>query len=167
MEAFKGQEHVKVNHLKTFYKVALTTKGWNMKGVGECNEKEFLSNFDKCGNVFRTLSKDSQAIISDITKRMGEGMASYVAKYLGEGTVTIEDYNMYCHYVAGLVGEGLSRLFTCTGYESEDVAGVSKTLANTMGLFLQKTNIIRDYLEDYVDGRAWWPQEIWKRYSVT
>ena len=29
-----------------------------------------------------------------------------------------------------------------------------------MGLFLQKTNIIRDYLEDYVDGRAFWPQEV-------
>jgi farnesyl-diphosphate farnesyltransferase len=36
-----------------------------------------------------------------------------------------------------------------------------------MGLFLQKTNIIRDYLEDFVDGRAFWPQEVWKRYSFT
>lgn len=33
-------------------------------------------------------------------------------------------------------------------------------LANSMGLFLQKTNIIRDYLEDYVDGRAFWPAEV-------
>ena len=37
---------------------------------------------------------------------MGQGMASYVAKDLGQGTVTIEDYNLYCHFVAGLVGEG-------------------------------------------------------------
>jgi len=36
-----------------------------------------------------------------------------------------------------------------------------------MGLFLQKTNIIRDYLEDYVDHRAFWPQTIWKKYSKT
>lgn len=36
-----------------------------------------------------------------------------------------------------------------------------------MGLFLQKTNIIRDYLEDYVDGRAFWPQDIWKKYAKT
>jgi phytoene/squalene synthetase len=65
-----------------------------------------------------------------------------------------------CEAVAGLVGEGLSRLFACTGYEKQEVADVSKTLANTMGLLLQKTNIIRDYLEDYVDGRAFWPQEV-------
>eukprot|EP00986_Skeletonema_menzelii_P007630 scaffold3004_cov51-Skeletonema_menzelii.AAC.1 len=36
-----------------------------------------------------------------------------------------------------------------------------------MGLFLQKTNIIRDYLEDYVDGRAFWPQSVWKKYSAS
>ena len=35
----------------------------------------------------------------------------------------------------------------------KSVAAVATTLANTMGLFLQKTNIIRDFLEDYVDGR--------------
>lgn len=36
-----------------------------------------------------------------------------------------------------------------------------------MGLFLQKTNIIRDYLEDYVDGRAFWPQDVWKKHAKT
>lgn len=38
---------------------------------------------------------------------------------------------------------------------------------HSMGLFLQKTNIIRDYLEDYVDGRAFWPQDVWKKHSKT
>jgi farnesyl-diphosphate farnesyltransferase len=34
-----------------------------------------------------------------------------------------------------------------------------------MGLFLQKTNITRDLLEDYRDGRAFYPKEIWMKYS--
>jgi len=38
-------------------------------------------------------------------------------------------------------------------------------LADDMGLFLQKTNIIRDYLEDLVEGRAFWPREIWSQYG--
>ena len=42
-----------------------------------------------------------------------------------------------------------------------------KDLSNSMGLFLQKTNIIRDYLEDYVDGRAFWPQEVSKCMAHT
>lgn len=31
-----------------------------------------------------------------------------------------------------------------------------------MGAFLQKTNIIRDFLEDLVEGRAFWPREVWE-----
>ena len=88
---------------------------------------------------------------------MGEGMAQFAGRNLVQGTTNLEDYNLYCHYVAGLVGEGLSRLFTQSGYESQEVEANAKSLGNTMGLFLQKTNITRDYLEDLRDGRAFWP----------
>ena len=30
-----------------------------------------------------------------------------------------------------------------------------------MGLFLQKTNIIRDYREDIDDARIFWPKSVW------
>ena len=73
-------------------------------------------------------------------------------------------YNRYCHFVAGLVGEGLTRLFAASKLESSALEK-ELHLSDQMGLFLQKTNIIRDYLEDYVDGRAFWPQTIWKKYS--
>ena len=68
-------------------------------------------------------------------------------------------HTQYCHYVAGLVGIGLSRLFTASGLEGEEV-GRDHQLANSMGLFLQKTNIIRDYLEDVLQGREFWPKEV-------
>ena len=31
---------------------------------------------------------------------------------------TIEEYDLYCHYVAGLVGEGLSHLWSASGKEA-------------------------------------------------
>lgn len=34
-------------------------------------------------------------------------------------------------------------------------------LSNSMGLFLQKTNIIRDYLEDINEKRIFWPRAVW------
>ncbi len=40
----------------------------------------------------------------------------------------------YCHYVAGLVGIGLSQLFSTSGLEREEV-GKDERLANSMGLF--------------------------------
>ena len=48
-----------------------------------------------------------------------------------------------------------------------EVPGQTLGLANSMGLFLQKTNILRDYLEDYADGRAFWPQDVWSRFACT
>lgn len=137
-----------------------------MKGLGEGDEAALLENFDVAGRVFNSLAPVSRAVIADITKRMGEGMAEFVERDLGQGTTSMEDYNLYCHYVAGLVGEGLSRLFEATGTEGPEIGGAID-LSNSMGLFLQKTNIIRDYLEDYVDGRAFWPQEIWRKHSTT
>jgi farnesyl-diphosphate farnesyltransferase len=46
---------------------------------------------------------------------------------------TIDDYDEYCHYVAGLVGLGLSKLFHASGKENL----ASDSLSNSMGLFLQ------------------------------
>ena len=81
---------------------------------------------------------------------------------------TVEDYNLYCHYVAGLVGIGLSKLFAACELESPKFASKMDGLANDMGLFLQKTNIIRDYLEDIEElpaPRMFWPREIWGEYA--
>lgn len=157
---------IKVEHLQDFYKNALTNPTWSLDGVGEADEKRLLQEFPKCQLIFSKLSSDSQAIIADITERMANGMAEYVDKDMGQGTANVEEYNRYCHFVAGLVGEGLSRLFAASGLERVELA-TNVHLSDQMGLFLQKVNIIRDYLEDYVDGRAWWPQTIWKKYSKT
>ena len=45
-------------------------------------------------------------VIADITRRMGDGMA----KYIQQDVETIADYDEYCHFVAGLVGVGLSQV---------------------------------------------------------
>jgi farnesyl-diphosphate farnesyltransferase len=65
---------------------------------------------------------------------------------------TITEYDLYCHYVAGLVGEGLSRLFAASGKEVPRI-GEQLTLANSMGRLLQKTNILREIGEDVDQGR--------------
>jgi farnesyl-diphosphate farnesyltransferase len=161
--AFANNE-LKINELKNFRAKALADPNWNMDGVGEADELRLLQDFPKCHRVYAALNPRSRAIIDDITQRMADGMAEFVGKDLGQGTKDISEYNRYCHFVAGLVGEGLSRLFAQSGLETE-AFGQEVHLSDQMGLFLQKTNIIRDYLEDYVDGRAFWPQSVWKKYS--
>lgn len=108
-------------------------------------------------------------MIADIAKKMGHGMARFCRLAHDNNGVhsveTLEDFDLYCHYVAGVVGEGLSRLFATSGRESPDV-GRQLVLSNSMGLFLQKTNILRDFREDVDDGRMFWPKEIWGRFAT-
>ncbi|KAK2998365.1 hypothetical protein RJ639_023662, partial [Escallonia herrerae] len=127
-----------------------------------CGTKEYkvlMDEFHHVSTAFLELGSGYQEAIEDITMRMGAGMAKFICKEVE----TIDDYDEYCHYVAGLVGLGLSKLFHASG--AEDLA--SDSLSNSMGLFLQKTNIIRDYLEDINEipkSRMFWPCEIWSKY---
>jgi len=142
----------------------LEEKGWTFDGNGpDEKDRVLMVEFDQVIEEFLNLKPKYQAVIKDITLKMGAGMAEFAAKESVTGTKTKEEYNLYCHYVAGLVGIGLSQLFAAS--ELED-ASVGKELdrANSMGLFLQKTNIIRDYLEDLEEGRTWYPEEVWSKH---
>jgi farnesyl-diphosphate farnesyltransferase len=57
------------------------------------------------------------------------------------------------------VGIGLSQLFSASEFE-DPIVGEDTELANSVALLLQKTNIIRDYLEDCQEGRVFWPKEV-------
>lgn len=131
--------------LRNFYK-HLYEKGWKVSGYGDNkDERDLLERFHFVIDVFLNLkpayavpppidlfvvfvlsfvlsfrqrltrlASRYQKVIADVTRRMGEGMA----KYAGEKTVvTLDDYNEYCHYVAGLVGIGLSQMFAASGLE--------------------------------------------------
>ncbi|XP_032815381.1 squalene synthase isoform X2 [Petromyzon marinus] len=123
-------------------------------------DRQVLEDFPTISLEFRKLAKIYRDVIGDICQRMGAGMAEVLQKKVG----SMQEWDQYCHYVAGLVGIGLSRLFAASGLE-DVVVGEDVALANSMGLFLQKTNIIRDYLEDTRDRREFWPQEAWSKYA--
>ena len=108
-----------------------------------------------------------KTIILDITHKMETGMADYAHKAATTETVylhTVAEYDLYCHYVAGLVGEGLTRIWSASGKEAPWLCDQLE-LANSMGLLLQKTNIIRDYREDVEERRFFWPREVWAKYG--
>ncbi|PVV03959.1 hypothetical protein BB560_001549 [Smittium megazygosporum] len=134
--------------------------GWTFEESGP-NEKDapLLVSFNIVIDEFLKLDVVYQNVIADITKEMGKGMTIYIEKRI----TTIEDYDEYCHYVAGLVGIGLSKIFYASGLEDEKV-GNARELSNSMGLFLQKVNIIRDINEDLLDNRRIWPTQIWSNY---
>ncbi|KAI1326179.1 farnesyl-diphosphate farnesyltransferase [Xylariaceae sp. FL0255] len=155
---------VKEPLLRDFYK-NLKTDGWTFNGNGP-NEKdrELLVHFDDVVAELKKLKKNYFDIIEDITIKMGNGMADYALNAeFQAGVQTVFQYEEYCHYVAGLVGEGLTRLFVEGGYANPALLERME-LTESMGQFLQKVNIIRDVHEDFEDSRRFWPQEIWGKY---
>ncbi|XP_061958393.1 squalene synthase 2-like [Populus nigra] len=133
-------------------------RNWHFS-CGTKDYKVLMDQFHDVSTAFLELGKGYQEAIEDITKRMGAGMVKFICKEVE----TIDDYDEYCHHVAGLVGLGLSKLFHDSELEDLD----SDSLSNSTGLFLQKTNIIRDYLEDINEipkARMFWPREIWSKY---
>eukprot|EP00633_Aureoumbra_lagunensis_P001692 CAMPEP_0197302274 /NCGR_PEP_ID=MMETSP0890-20130614/50941_1 /TAXON_ID=44058 ORGANISM="Aureoumbra lagunensis, Strain CCMP1510" /NCGR_SAMPLE_ID=MMETSP0890 /ASSEMBLY_ACC=CAM_ASM_000533 /LENGTH=662 /DNA_ID=CAMNT_0042781821 /DNA_START=173 /DNA_END=2163 /DNA_ORIENTATION=- len=180
MQYYQGKEKEKEDRLRNFATKELEDTECSVNELGEGDEKLLLQQFNKVVRVYKALPQASREVIADVTLKMGNGMANYVSAELAQGTTDIMAYNAYCHAVAGLVGEGLTRLFVANGYENTELEAEGDLkwpfcdaknpqqnlgLANSMGLFLQKTNIIRDYLEDYVDGRAFWPKSLWRQYA--
>lgn len=148
------------------FKDNLEVDGWTFNGNRpQEKDRELLVQFHNVITEFKKIKPAYRVIIKDITDRMGNGMADYCQKAeLDEANVnTVEEYDLYCWYVAGLVGEGLTRLFVEAGFARPQLLE-RPDLYKSMGLFLQKTNIIRDVREDEDDNRRFWPKEIWSKH---
>ena len=148
------------------FKDYLEQDGWTFNGNRpEEKDRELLVQFHNVVTEFKKLKPAYQEVIKDITNKMGNGMADYCIKAESNDASikTIEEFDLYCFYVAGLVGEGLTRLFV-EGEFGNPALLKRPRLHKSMGLFLQKTNIIRDIREDSDDGRRFWPEEIWSKH---
>lgn len=144
----------------------LEDESWTFDRNGP-NEKdrELLVKFDQVEKEFKKVKAPYRVIIADICKRMGNGMADYAKNQdaSANGIKTVKEYEQYCHYVAGLVGEGLTRLFVEAKLANPALLQRPE-LMESMGQFLQQTNIIRDIREDHDDKRYFWPREIWSKH---
>jgi farnesyl-diphosphate farnesyltransferase len=150
------EQSVKTDLLNDFAS-RMNREAFTLSNIGDTQDyKDLMANFDKVIREYQKLDTQYKEVITDITDRMAFGMNKYVL-----GTVdSYEDWNDYCHYVAGLVGIGLSKLFIASGIEKDEKLK-NEELSNEMGLFLQKTNIIRDFAEDLDQTRVFWPSVAW------
>ena len=75
---------------------------------------------------------------------------------------TFDDLHDYCYRVASAVGLACLPIW---GFRSE--GGRAEELAETCGLALQLTNIVRDVREDAKNGRIYLPRDDMDRFGVT
>jgi farnesyl-diphosphate farnesyltransferase len=106
---------------------------------------------------FEPAQRDALSLCIEI---MGKGMADYQQRDLTRGLKDLPEMNEYCYYVAGVVGEMLTRLFC--HYSPEIAAHREKLmpLAVSFGQGLQMTNILKDLWDDHQRDVCWLPRDI-------
>jgi farnesyl-diphosphate farnesyltransferase len=91
---------------------------------------------------------------------MAQGMAEFQDRDLRFGLSTMDEMSSYCYYVAGVVGEMLTRLFCHYSPEIAAHRDEMMGLAVSFGQGLQMTNILKDLWDDHARGVCWLPRDI-------
>ncbi|WP_298136264.1 phytoene/squalene synthase family protein [Acidiferrobacter sp.] len=96
---------------------------------------------------------------------MADGMAEFQERKDPAGLPTLADMDRYCYYVAGVVGEMLTRLFCEYSPAMRRHEERLMTLAVSFGQTLQMTNILKDIWEDHRRGACWLPRDVFARHG--
>jgi phytoene synthase len=91
----------------------------------------------------------------------GELIDGCVADVRGTHYETFEDLHYYCRCVAGSIGR-LSLGIFGTSHDPDEAA----RLADSLGVALQLTNILRDIREDHQNGRIYLPAEDLAKFDI-
>ena len=91
----------------------------------------------------------------------GELIDGCVADVRGTRYETFEDLHHYCRCVAGSIGR-LSLGIFGTRHDQQEAA----RLADSLGVALQLTNILRDIREDHQNGRVYLPAEDLAKFDI-
>jgi 15-cis-phytoene synthase len=91
----------------------------------------------------------------------GELIEGCVADVRGTHYQTFEDLHHYCRCVAGSIGRLSLGIFGTKGDPEK-----ASDLADSLGVALQLTNILRDIREDHANGRVYLPAEDLAKFDV-
>jgi farnesyl-diphosphate farnesyltransferase len=133
-------------------------------------EKVILENSFNVFECVDTFPENVQKFIREWTIEMAEGMKKYSfgtdnPKVQLTSTDELEEYT---YYVAGTVGELLSRLFTLEHFKvPEKSREIMFRNGVAFGKALQYVNIIKDSREDFTEGRCFIPADLLHKHSLT
>ena len=128
-------------------------------------ERELVSGMERVVEVTAGLGAERPAIQRCI-ELMGHGMHHFQQTASLAGLARSSDLDSYCYYVAGVVGEMLTELFSCHSPAVAAQRNALQELSTSFAEGLQLTNIIKDFWEDRSRGACWFPRELFARHGV-
>lgn len=125
--------------------------------------QELMSATPELLDAFFGLAPAARDLIREHTARTADGMALFVARTDGDGTLHLEnlqDLRDYCYVVAGIVGEMLTELFLLGRDGLAGVADDLRARSRHFGEALQLVNILKDSAFDGTEGRSYLPPAV-------
>ena len=138
-------------------------------GDGTLPPQEKIAALEQARQAIATLTAASQddpvlMALADVERNFpvpmpafGELIDGCVADVRGTSYQTFDDLLYYCRCVAGSIGR-LSLGIFGTGHDADPKTQAAE-LADSLGVALQLTNILRDIREDHQNGRIYLPAE--------
>jgi 4,4'-diapophytoene synthase len=123
-------------------------------------EHELIRNLPRVIRITRSFSEAQREALQRCVRTMAKGMGQFQLRAEKHGLQSLEDLDQYCYYVAGVVGEMLTRLFCLHSSEIAKNHDALMALAISFGQGLQMTNILKDVWEDYQFGACWLPRKV-------
>jgi len=129
---------------------------------GHCSEaeRELVAAMPDVVAYTQALNDVQHAAVLDCVTEMAEGMLEMQRQRRPDGLADLAELDRYCHYVAGVVGIMLTRLFCDYSPAIDRHRGALLRLAPSFGQGLQMTNILKDIWEDRARGFCWLPREL-------
>jgi farnesyl-diphosphate farnesyltransferase len=123
-------------------------------------EQELIRNVPRVIRITRSFTDPQQAALSICVETMASGMPQFQNRGLRNGLKTLQEMDRYCYFVAGCVGEMLTRLFCAYSAEMARNEPRFLELSVSFGQGLQMTNILKDIWDDHQRSVCWLPQDI-------
>lgn len=134
--------------------------GASLSGQTAPTEHELIRQIPRVIRITRSFSEPQREALQRCVRTMAKGMGQFQLRAEKHGLQSLEDLDRYCYYVAGVVGQMLTRLFCLHSPEIATKHDGLMALAVSFGQGLQMTNILKDVWEDYQCGACWLPREV-------
>jgi farnesyl-diphosphate farnesyltransferase len=123
-------------------------------------EHELIRNIPRVLGITRSFSPPQREALQRCVRVMADGMGQFQLRADKQGLQSLIELDQYCYYVAGVVGQMLTRLFCLHSAAIAKNHDALMALATSFGQGLQMTNILKDVWEDFQQGACWLPRQL-------
>lgn len=128
-------------------------------------EKDLIQDCPRVLRLTHDLGQRPRRAVLACLATMSEGMARFARSRSRRGLTDVAEYEEYCYYVAGVVGEMLTEIFCDHSPSIENVRSELEERSVAFGLGLQMTNILKDIRDDWDHGACWLPNDVFASHG--